>query len=107
MVVAHSFVADADVTVEYAFTADGQLGSLTAENAVTVDQTTGYVHKTAGGNAPSAVCRIGLTRAEIGSDSDDTESLEKVRPPRPYSPRPSDHRGQRRRWCRAADQYGV
>ena len=41
----HSVAVNRDVTVEYAFTADGQLGNLGAT-------TTCYVYQTAGGDAP-------------------------------------------------------
>ena len=60
------------MTVEYAFTADGQLGTLTAKNAVTGDQTTRYIYGTAVGDASPAVFRNDLLRAEIYPDSDDT-----------------------------------
>ena len=67
---------DRDVTVEYAFTADGQLGSLTAKNAVTGDQTTRDIYGTAVGDASPEVFRNDLLRAEIYPDSDDSAPRE-------------------------------
>ena len=43
------------------------------KDAATPDQKTGYVQQTAGGDVPSAVCHIGLTRAEIYPDLADAD----------------------------------
>ena len=60
---------DEDVTVETAYTADGQIATLTAKNPATGDQVTTYVYGTT--LADSDVARKDLLRAEIYPDSDD------------------------------------
>ena len=63
---------DEDVTVEMAYTADGQLSTLTASNPTTGNQVTRYAYGTT--LAESKVARSDLLRAEIYPDSDDTVS---------------------------------
>ena len=60
---------DEDVTVETAYTADGQIATLTAKNPATGDQVTMYVYGTTLDD--SDVARKDLLRAEIYPDSDD------------------------------------
>ena len=60
---------DEDVTVETAYTADGQIATLTAKNPATGDQVTTYVYGTT--LADSDIARKDLLRAEIYPDSDD------------------------------------
>ena len=60
---------DANLTVETAYNADGQVSQITAVNAVTGDQTTKYVYGTT--LSDSEIARSDLLRAEIYPDSDD------------------------------------
>ena len=65
--------ADEDVTVEMAYTPDGNIETLTAKNSSTGDQTTTYVYGTT--LSDSGVATSTLKRAEIYPDSDDTVAL--------------------------------
>ena len=58
---------DEDVTVETAYTADGQIATLTAKNPATGDQVTTYVYGTT--LTDSDIARADLLRAEIYPDS--------------------------------------
>jgi RHS repeat-associated protein len=67
--VVNSSYPDEDVTVETAYTADGQVATLTAKNPATGDQVTTYVYGTTLDD--SEIARSDLLRAEIYPDSDD------------------------------------
>ena len=60
---------DANLTVETAYNADGQVSQITAVNPVTGDQRTKYVYGTT--LSDSEIARSDLLRAEIYPDSDD------------------------------------
>ena len=62
---------DEDVTVETTYTPDGQIGTLTAKNSVTGDQTTTFVYGTDKGGIAPLIYRNDLLRAVIYPDSDD------------------------------------
>lgn len=63
---------DEDVTVETAYTADGQIETLTAKIPTTDDQVTTYVYGTT--LTDSEIARSDLLRATIYPDSDDTSA---------------------------------
>jgi len=64
--------ADRDRTTEWAYTADGQVATMTARNPNTGSQVTRYVYGTT--TTESGVARSDMLRAVIYPDSDDVEN---------------------------------
>ena len=67
--------ADQNITVQTAYTIDGQVAKLTASNATTGNQLTQYAYGTSTGTADSGVARSDLLKAVIYADSTNTFTM--------------------------------
>ena len=74
-VVSGGTAADQNVTVQTAYTPDGQVATLTALNVSTGSQTTQYAYGTSTGTADSGVARTDLLKAVIYPDSSNTFTM--------------------------------
>ena len=73
--VANPTTSDQNVTVQTAYTPDGQVATLTALNSATGNQVTQYAYGTSAGTADSGVARTDLLKAVIYPSSTDSFTI--------------------------------